>query len=215
VAIDVTVCVPWRPADDRLAAFARVMAFWHHHGLEVITADSEPGQSFNLSQARNRAVAQANTTHVIVADADTIPDLGPVLAACEMEEVIWPFRHYRRIRADWVSRPDLLAAPVLQYYSTSCGGVLVCPREVYHGLGGFDEQFQGWGFEDLAFHLVAKTFASVKRLAGTVFAFDHGAPRVMRSPNRDRWMAYKRAARHRATLAELAGVTSYPQGALK
>lgn len=196
--MDATVCMPWRPAPDRMAAYARVTAFWKHHGLPIVEADSTPALAFSLAEARNRAVRQAETEYVIVADADTIPDIGAVTRALTMPDgVTWPFTHYRHIPAEWVDHPDLMTAPVDQAYRNSVGGLLVCRRETYWRLGGMDDRFERcWGYEDNAFHAAAATLAKVNRLPGTVFSFNHtvagtGRDMTPRNPNRHRYELYK------------------------
>src|ERR1700733_15392965 len=82
--MDATVCIPWRSQPDRVAAHHRVCTFWQHHGLPVVMADSDWRQPFQLSEARNSAVRRASTEVIIVADADTIPDIAGVLEAVEL-----------------------------------------------------------------------------------------------------------------------------------
>ena len=206
---DACVCIPWRATDDRLAAFDRVTKFWGHHGFRVITADSDhQGASFNLSCARNRAVGWADTKYIIVADADTIPDIGNVFFALdEFAGVTWPFTHYRHIPADYAYSADLMmSAPVDRTYSNSVGGIFICERELYWELGGCDEMFTGWGFEDNAFHIAAQTLSRVRRLDGTVFSFNHnGTHRDMSggNPNRTRLQLYKLCAGDKPLMREL------------
>jgi hypothetical protein len=208
--INATVCIPWRPAPDRMAAYARVTGFWKHHGLPIVEADSTPGVGFSLAEARNRAVRQANTDVIIVADADTIPDIGTVIAAVSNPDgVIWPFKEYRHIAAELVDSADLMRAPAERTYGASVGGILVCQRDTYWRLGGMDERFERrWGYEDSAFHLVAQTMSTVKRLPGIVFSFNHdvaGPGRDMSedNPNRARYELYKFASSKPRLMTEL------------
>lgn len=160
---------------------------WNHVGAEVITADSDRRGNFNLSRARNNAVRQAKSSVVVVADADTIPDVAAVMSAveqCRPGHVCWPFTTYRHIPCEWVDRSDLMAAPVVQSYADSVGGLIVCDRETYWDFGGFDERFQGWGYEDNAFRCVANTLGTIGRITATVFSFDHPAS-VVRDMSRD------------------------------
>jgi Glycosyl transferase family 2 len=200
--MDATVCIPWRSQPDRVAAYNRVCAFWRHHGLPVIMADSDCRQPFQLSEARNRAARHASTEAIIIADADTIPDIASVLEAVELVVrtpglVIWPYIYYRHISAGYADKSDLFSAPVITEYRNSVGGVLVTTRSTYWDVGGMDERCaRCWGFEDNCFYLAASTLASVRRLNGVAFSFDHAVERDTseNNPNRSRWQLYQLVA---------------------
>jgi Glycosyl transferase family 2 len=200
--MDATVCIPWRSQPDRVAAHHRVCTFWQHHGLPVVMADSDWRQPFQLSEARNSAVRRASTEVIIVADADTIPDIAGVLEAVELVAstpgvIIWPYIYYRHIPAEYADKADLFSAPVVAEYRNSVGGVLVTTRSTYWAVGGMDERCaRCWGFEDNCFYLAAYTLASVRRLDGVVFSFDHPMERDVseNNPNRSRWQLYQLAS---------------------
>ena len=206
--INATVAIPWRPTPDRLPAHKRIRGFWKHAGIPVIEADSLPGQPFNLCEARNNAVRKIRTPIIIVADADTLPDLGALHQAINMlrpGEVIWPYHTYRHIPPDWVTKPDLLAAPPDRTYHHSVGGIFLTHRGTYWALGGMDEHFTGWGFDDNAFHAAATTLAKVRRLPGTVFSFNHPAHRdtTDTNPNKARFSLYQFATNRPAVMTQL------------
>jgi N-terminal domain of galactosyltransferase len=202
---DVAVAIPWRPEPDRIAAHSRVVEFWNHHGFPIVHGDSKPRLPFNLAQARNDAVRRVEAEVVIVSDADTIPDIGSVVAAIERPGVTWPFTKYRHIPVEYVDRPDLMSARVDQEYYGSVGGIFVARRETYWQLGGMDERFTQWGYEDSAFHLVAKTLSTVNRLPGIVFSFNHSANRDMTdgNPNKHRYHLYEFACGKPNVMREL------------
>lgn len=202
------VCMPWRPQPDRLAAHARVLDFWWHFGFEVIEADSDPRGPFNIAVARNNAVRQAQGADVVIlADADTIPDIASVLEAVQDPQgVTYPFSTYLHIPGEWVSRSDLFAAKPDQRYNASVGGVVVCEAETYWELGGMDERFYPvWGYEDNAFALAAHTLVGTRRLPGTIFSFNHSANRDLSqdNPNRARFALYQFANGKPAMMREL------------
>ena len=202
-AID--VCVPWRSQPDRVAAFQHVTALWRNAGFNVILGDSSPDRPFNLSRARNSAVEQATTDVVVVADADTVPDMNAVqtaIYACRRHGGVWyPFTTYHYLSATVTPGDDLNEAPAEQVYQHSVGGLFIIRRTDYWRLGGFDERFQGWGGEDTAFHLAASHLSTTHRIPGTVYAFNHTADRNMRGPWVQHMARYRQAAR-RGTLEQ-------------
>jgi hypothetical protein len=204
---DVTVAIPWRPQPDRLAAHSRVLQFWQHHGFPVVEADSDPKQPFSLAEARNNAVRKVTTPKVIVADADTVPDIGAVYAALANEDgVTWPFHQYRHIPNEYATNPDLMTAPVDRIYRNSVGGCFVTTVDTYWALGGMDERFdRRWGYEDNAFHHVVTTLSTEHRIPGILFSFNHAADREMThdNPNRHRADLYKYATQKPELMREL------------
>lgn len=190
-----TVCIPYRATPDRVAAYKRVRAFWKHHGFPVVTGDSG-SDIFNLAASRNAAVRKAKTRNIIVADADTIPDIEQVYVALDTPGITWPFAEYRHIPGECVKRSDLMLAPVDRYYSASVGGLFVCSVDDYWAAGGMDERFshRSWGYDDSAFYLAARTFGLANRPAdGIVFSFNHSAERDMTddNPHKTRYQLYR------------------------
>lgn len=198
--MDIDVAMPWRPTPDRIPAFEHVTAWWAGNGYRVILGDSDPTLPFNVSAARNTAVQQATTDVVIVADADTIPDpaaLETAIYACQRHGgVWWPFTEYRYLAPSVQPGDDLTTALTEHIYPNSVGGLLVIRRDDYSRLGGFDEQrFTSWGYEDVAFRIVAESLSSIHRVPGVVYAFNHQADRNMRGPGRRAIDEYRQAAR--------------------
>jgi hypothetical protein len=187
---DVTVAIPWRQQLDRIKPYKRVTAFWTHHGFPIVTADSNPTLAFSLAEARNNAVAKVTTPLVIVADADTIPDIGAVHAALANENgVTWPFHQYRHIPNEYADKADLMTT-----------------FDEYWRLGGMDERFdRRWGYEDNAFHHVVTTLSTEHRIPGILFSFNHAADREMThdNPNRHRADLYKYATQKPELMREL------------
>jgi hypothetical protein len=176
----VTVCMPWRPTDDRLSAHDRIRRFWDHFGFNVVEADSDPAQPFHRAQARNRAIEQSPTDTVIFSDADTLPDIGVVYDALDLLDtdgggVVYPHNWYRHIPAEYVWKMDLmLAPPVDREYRNSDGGVFLTTKQTYWDVGGMDEKLKPvWGYEDSCFSVAARTLSTVTRLVGVMISFNH------------------------------------------
>jgi len=204
-----TVIIPWRATPDRMEAHERVRKFWQYFGFPVIESNSNRHASFHLCEARNKGVKATTSQAVIVADADTIPDIAAVTLALDMLEypmVIYPHDRYRHIPGEYADKADLMTAPYAKEIRNSVGGLFITQRTTYLELGGMDERFERrWGYEDSAFVLVAQTLAKVQRCTGTVFSFDHAADRDMteNNPNRMRFQLYRMCSGNPSLMREL------------
>lgn len=175
--------VPWRPSTIRrcnLWAWAERYMVAHFPGIEICTADSghEP---FNRAASRNVAYAKARGDLLLVIDADTIcsPDLveGPtetwrvpgaylettlegaeaLLSQDPSGTVVWPPPRHVQVSND---------APLT--------GCWLVAREAYEAVGGFDERFHGWGYEDVAFARALETLVGPpERAEGTSLVHLH------------------------------------------
>jgi hypothetical protein len=208
----VMVCIPWRPQPHRLAAFERVVGWYEDHGYQVVLGDSHH-ETFNLAAARNAAVRAAGDAEiVVVADADTIPEaralMRAIRRATSQPMVVYPFEHYvylGDVDPATVDLERLAELPHEQTYTHSVGGLLVVQRQLYWELGGHDEGFRRWGYEDTAFEIVAETLARTDRITGSVYAFGHEADRDMSdaNPGRSRIQLYRYARRNPKIMREL------------
>jgi len=178
-----TVCIPWRPSPSRIPLFDRVMTFWKRVGWPIVTADSDT-EIFSLAQARNNAVAKANTEVVVINDADTIPELANIRLAiadalADPRGVCWPFTHYRILPPEYLHTPfDRLAdVPIINTWDgegiAGVGGCIVAAQSEYWRLGGQPPEFIGWGWEDTAFTMIVETLSEARRVEGNVYAFEH------------------------------------------
>ena len=77
--------------------------------------------------------------------------------------------------------------------------VVVVSRKQWDIIGGFDEQFRGWGFEDTAFAAAAETFGGIIRMDGEVIHFWHPT-------------AARGQARHAVVVDQLGTRTGIPRG---
>lgn len=130
---------------------------------------------FNRSAAINRAAKAADTDgawdFAIVIDADIFIArrhvAKAVATAAATGKVTWAHRRWRGLSEDWTRRtlddrtdfgPELESTDMdilverTNPISWSC--CIVIPRPVWDDLGGFDERFKGWGFEDMAFQSI-------------------------------------------------------------
>lgn len=170
------------------------------------TSDQEP---FNRSQARNDAFARSTGDMLLIADADTVFNPAQIFKANQLIQEcgapwVIPYQGHEN-NVDAVSREigryynlsqkatayildsppesELQEPPDAELYEhklTSWAGLLVLPRKAWEAVGGYDENFIGWGYEDGAFrtaldHKVGP-FMRVTGPAGYVMHLWHPAP---------------------------------------
>lgn len=152
--------------------------------------DDDP---FNTSAARNTGVKKADGYDVVaVIDADTyIPadqlNTAFITAAGRSNALVKPFSVYGYLTEaatesfyDKQFTPDYISRPTEDFQ----GGAYVMQRDTYWNIGGFDEDFIGWGGENDAFHITC----ACKRLhtlwvPGMGFHFYHPAKRQLTDHN--------------------------------
>jgi hypothetical protein len=99
---------------------------------------------------------------------------------------MWAHRRWRGITEDWAKRilddnrdfgPELsrdemdLIVERTNPVSWSC--CIAVPRAVFEDLGGFDERFRGWGYEDMAFQSIIVGLYPWGRVEGDVIHLWH------------------------------------------
>lgn len=209
---------------DRVWAWVR--AWWERElpELTVYEGHHEKGL-FNRSAAVN-AAAQAATAAgpwdvALIIDADVICNPERVReaiaqAATEGNRLVLPFsrRHNlnpigtRRImegdRGSWTRF-------IARTYTEMCSSCVAIPRPLWDAVGGFDERFSGWGFEDNAFAAACETMggAGLTTIEGELWHLFHptapegkpGTPSFR--ANRARADAYQAALGDKAAIAAL------------
>lgn len=166
----VVICVPWRPGSAiREALWVRTQRAYARHGLPIVTADSDPARSFNLSQARNRAMAAAGDWDVaVVTDADTVLVTGldeAIAVAQSTGALVYPVSRYWRL-----DEHGRLPSEPERFHS---GGVHVWGRAAWLELEGYDERFDRWGGEDSAALFAAHTFGLYHEVDGDAVHLYH------------------------------------------
>ncbi len=204
----VVVLVPRRPEPhrDRLWAFVRerveAEVDW-----PIVEGVDEGEQPMNRAAARNRAAASAGGWDVAVfLDADTVPDFEKLRRAVELAEggrLALPQNVFRSLTRDGTDRVlaggvDPVEAPVRWTYSNPKSSCLAVGRATWEKVGGYDEHFQGWGFEDSSFFHACQSLAGVVRLEGACQHLWH--PRSLeKDPNSEAYQRNKAlGARYKA-----------------
>lgn len=189
--MEVVVLVP-RRADgghrDRLWEFVRQRWATDFPDWPVVEGHHDNGL-FNRSAAINRAAKQAGAWDVaVITDSDIIGNPGAVVDAVAKAYGTgrMTVTHTKRVdlsrqgtekvmtgyRGPWDRRP--IMERVWKVSDSSC---IAVPRSLFDKVGGFPEEFEGWGYEDSAFVTLCERAAGpVVRLPGTVFHLWHERP---------------------------------------
>jgi len=216
------ILVPRRAGQaDRDALWAWTRDWWatrfpewpisegHHHAAEGL---------FNRSAAVNRAAHGVPWDVAVIIDADVICDASQVREAVARADatgcMVLPYatrkdlnhtgtahvmRGYSGSWERWVARR----------YRNMVSSVVVVPRPLWDAIGGFDEQFIGWGFEDEAFAVACETFGGpIERIDGELWHLHHATATEGKrgSPTHIRNRA--RAARYRAVRGDREAVAA-------
>jgi N-terminal domain of galactosyltransferase len=133
-------------------------------GIPLILADSghEP---FNRAASRNLGVRSAGPTElVVVCDADTVPDpvgLELALVAASRGGLHYPFsvvNYLTEAGTDLVLRGDVPDPTRIEFSIPAAhGGCMVMCADLWREVGGQDERFEGWGYEDNAWYGKVRT----------------------------------------------------------
>ncbi|KAA0101257.1 hypothetical protein CIW49_07185 [Mycolicibacterium sp. P1-18] len=185
------ILVPYRPDGgrrDQLWTFTHAWLEARHPDYAIYVGASPEGL-FNRSAAINAAAVEAGDWDVaVVCDSDT------VVPAAQLEEAV-ATAHRTGLLTSALSKvvelsresTDLLLSGVdadvtrLKKDRTRTkddmtqSSVLAVPRSLWDAVGGFDEEFCGWGCEDNAFWLAATVFGGGDpiRVQGSAFHLWH------------------------------------------
>lgn len=209
-----TVLIVPRRADggrrDQLWTFCR--AWWErdHPDWPIIEGHHLQGP-FNRSAAVNDA-AKCEWDIAVIIDADVLANADAVRTAAEVAAATGRIvmSHNERIMLNKAGTDKVLSGyrgpwrlrPMVEtVYTDSVSCAVAVPRSLWDLVGGMDERFSGWGFEDSAFVIAAETLGGkpLIRLASELFHLHHPvSPEASKtsptySHNRARLTAYQEA----------------------
>lgn len=190
---DIGIVIPWRTSPSRELGFSYAQAWLDSdfNGISRYFGDSY-AESFNRSEARNngckKAIADGKTI-LIVIDADVLLPSNKVAQSVSevlsRDVVSKPFSRvetispvdndaYETIRLQVDTERESTPLPQNPNNSDDPGSCWVLTSKVYKELGGWDERFTTWGFEDDAFNLKAtKLYGHVHYVKGLCFKLEH------------------------------------------
>ena len=178
------VLIPYRAdGQQRKVAYEFVRRFWSQFGWPIHTAPGPEGL-FNRAAARNEA-ADRPWDVAIFADADTVGEPKKILRAVEVAslgKLAYPFNEFNGLTQGQTQTLLAGGSPgVGKRKHGSPGGIFAISRGLFDEVGGFDEEFQGWGYEDLAFMYAAGTLGGLHRERGMITHLWHPHAREKRA----------------------------------
>lgn len=163
----ISILIPYKSDGeyrDRNLSWAkkRYEALMPNAELCIGTCDTEP---FCKSLAVNNAAKLATRDIFIIADVDLTFDLKQIAKAIlELTSSIWiiPYTTLNYLTLEQTEtlqqmKPSVAIGNInfTAYKERNCkfiyGGINIVPRKHFEKVGGFDERFKGWGYEDDAF----------------------------------------------------------------
>lgn len=189
-----SVIIPWNDSSDRWRARSFDWVVERYRALlpdaEMNIGHSEP---FNRGAARNSAVEQSTGDVLLIADADMVLQpaalqlgLQAIARGCAWVVLYQLGRYYNLTELE--SARIMAFAPDLEirepqdaqrwdHKIDSWAGLLLVPREAFDKVGGYDEHFVGWGYEDNAFRAALdRKVGAHERVDGFALHLWHPAP---------------------------------------
>ncbi|HVM07201.1 MAG TPA: glycosyltransferase [Acidimicrobiales bacterium] len=171
---------------DRLWEFAR--SWWANDFPDwaIVEGHHEIGP-FNRSKALNDAARSAGDWDVaVLIDADVLAHRDTVRTAVDVAAATnrMVLAYHERIHLSQRGTERVLAGfdgnwkqsgMVHRVFLDSCSSAVVVSRKLWDDVGGFDEKFSGWGWEDVAFRIACETISGhpMVQLAAPLFHLHH------------------------------------------
>lgn len=160
---EATICVPYRPDTAHRAALADWQ--WDHLGAthpgvqRVRCDDGQPDGLFNRSAALNRCRALATTDWLWCMDADAAPAPGDLALGLDAAQATgWAIVYAGVLQLDRVGTRYVLDGRSTVHDWNACHarglahGLLLIHAQLWDDVGGWDEHYVGWGYEDADMH---------------------------------------------------------------
>jgi hypothetical protein len=189
------IVIPWRPQPYRVKAFEFTYNWYKTNfpDSKIYLAD-KPGEFWSMGGSRNLGVKMAeadNCDLIIVSDADTVPEmttLNATIAAAMNDRCIHlPYTnalYYDKESSDKIVNGEPLENMKFTEHD-SLGGIYVFQPISWWTIGGADEKFLGWGYEDNAMdyvHGILHSQGMVKHL-GRIHSLYHERAEGIENPS--------------------------------
>lgn len=172
-----TYAIGWRHNKEREANLKRVLAWLGHFpDLDVVVVEQDnykrfsPPQGvrhvfarstapYNRSWGFNIAYRESDSPHIVFGDSDIIMNVGEFKSSVEAAASLDVVSPYSSV-LDLTSQESLVDLDRMASITRAgrgerdnqktnlCGGVVIFSRDAFERVGGWDEDFVGWGGED-------------------------------------------------------------------
>lgn len=196
IPMSISVLIPWRTDHghrERLWNYLRPQ--WEQLDVELcIASDGAPdGAPFSYAAAANRAAQQAAGNVLITWGADQLPDMEAIRsAAARASRLGWSMVFTRNATYSPLDTEAILGGANPAYlrpetYEDHCTGIIAVARDIWTKVGGMDERFIGWGYEDAALRdRLARDYKKPYTPPGTLLGLWHPVRhRIYTGPNAD------------------------------
>jgi hypothetical protein len=185
VGVRVVTLVPWRPGEPfRERHWRYVREHLETLGYPIFTGDSV-GAWARAEACNNAAKAAGDWDVALITDADTILESTAVRRAVNVVSKSGGAArpHDRRYMLSLGASKMLMSnGTVSEKYlrwTAPGGGALVIARSTWEEVGGYDERFVGWGYEDSAMNI--SLVGQWRIIPGVSYHLFH-APASIRTP---------------------------------
>ena len=176
--------VPFRPdGGQREAIWMWMRQRWERHfpDVPILLHDGGRSKLFNRARAVNRAAALAPEDTEVFIIADTDVWVAPKAVRLAVETVVdykMPWTQTLKINQRKTSELLTIDPNKVELTQSSIrnfvewrgqgyfGGLIVVSKAAFEAVGGMDERFKGWGFEDTAFVYAMDEVVGRKRFNG-------------------------------------------------
>lgn len=181
--MDVVTLVPWRGGDrQRETVWDFIRPRLEALGYPLFTGDRARGPWARAAACNAAAAAAGSWEIALVADADTTLERDAVSRTIERvsrtRAAARPHDH-RFMLSHAGTKALMRTGRVGQKFlwaDAPGGGALVIHREAWEAVGGYDERFIGWGYEDSAMNISLATTAGWERMPGVALHLWHPMP---------------------------------------
>lgn len=147
---------------------------------------------FSRAALLNQGVADAKGQIIVVNDADSLCWPAQIREAAALAEeapgLVWAYTQYRRLSREGTEAVftyrDALVSNAVEWEMVNApsNGCAAIRRSCWLDVGGMDEGFQGWGYEDIAFNNRCASYWPLRRVTGPLVHLWHGDRRADDSP---------------------------------
>jgi hypothetical protein len=167
----VSILIPYRPDNPHRTAirtwqYGYLNTTYPHIPVIVASDGLTPDKPFNRSKALNRARAKATTDWLWVLDTDCAPQPGDLThGLTTAHHHGWARIYASALQLDQIGTTYVLAGKTTPHSWNALTrrghalGVPLIHADLWDSIGGWDEQYTGWGYEDcdMTARLIATT----------------------------------------------------------